>query len=299
VLGLECVLADGSIIKTGSRAKKSSAGYDLTSLMVGSEGTLGIVKEVQLKLFGQPEAVRSAVCNFSSLQGAVDTVVTALQYGIPVARAELLDETTMQAVSSYSKIPLEIKPTLFFEFHGTPAFVDEQVQIVRSISQENGGGEFKFAETEEERNELWKARHAAYYAVMALRPGCRGWPTDVCVPLSSMAQCIEETALDVQESKIHGPLFGHVGDGNFHVILLYHPEQDDEEYLNKLIDFNGRLVQRALALAGTCTGEHGVGYGKAPWLLQEHGKRAIDMMGSIKSAFDPENRLNPGKILPV
>mmetsp|Transcript_15630 Transcript_15630/g.17655 ORF Transcript_15630/g.17655 Transcript_15630/m.17655 type:complete len:507 (+) Transcript_15630:71-1591(+) len=298
VLGLECVLADGSVLRTGSRAKKSSAGYDLTSLFVGSEGTLGVVTEVQLKLFGQPEAIRSAVCNFDSLNGAVDTVVTALQYGIPLARAELLDSTTMRAVSDYSKIPLEQKPTLFLEFHGTEQFVNEQVQMVHEISLLNGGGDFKFAESEEERNRLWNARHTAYYAVMALRKGCKGWPTDVCVPLSSMAQCIEETVQDVTSTGIHGPLFGHVGDGNFHVILLYNPETDTEEYLSKLIDFNSRLVQRSISLGGTCTGEHGVGYGKAPWLLQEHGEVAVNTMKAIKSAIDPDNRMNPGKLLP-
>ena len=298
VLGLQCVSAAGKVFKTGTRARKTSAGYDLTSLLVGSEGTLALMTEIQLKLTGQPETVKSAVCVFPSVEAATETIVTSLQFGVPLARAEMLDPVTMDAINRYSNTQYETEPTVFFEFHGPPNSVDEQLSIVKEVCESNGARGFEFASSEEERNRLWKARHDAYYAVCALRPGCSGWTTDVCLPISSLGSCISETMKDVDDSSIHGPIFGHLGDGNFHVVLLVHPE-DDDDYVHRVQSFNERLVQRALDMGGTCTGEHGVGYAKSGWLEVEHGAEALSVMRSLKMALDPLNRLNPGKIFPV
>jgi len=297
VMGTTCVLADGTVLKTGSRARKTSAGYDLTSLIVGSEGTLGCITDVTLRLHGQPESVASAMCSFDSVSGAVKTVVTALQFGIPLARAEFLDPLSLQAVEARSGT-LNMRtdrPGLFLEFHGTEEGLKEQIVGVEAIAKEcDLLGHFHFAYKEEERNKLWKARHEAYWASLQLRPGCRGWPTDICVPLSRLADCIEETLVDIKETGIPAPVFGHVGDGNFHVILLAR-EDEVSEYISNLQDVNERLVKRALEMGGTCTGEHGIGYGKSRWLWEEHGEVGIETMKAVKKAFDPKNRMNPGK----
>ena len=297
VLGLTVVLADGRIIHTGSRARKSSAGYDLTRLFVGSEGTLGAITEVTLRLFGLPEAVSAAVCPFDTMEGAVQTVITTIQLGIPVARIELLDEAQLDAVNRYSKLSCVLKPTLFFEFHGTSqAAVEESASGVRDIAAENGGRQFLWATTTEDRAKLWTARHNAFYAAVALRPGCKPWTTDVCVPISRLAECVLETRADVQKAGILAPLVGHVGDGNFHLIFPLTP--GDEVELQKAKEINARLVARALAMGGTVSGEHGVGIGKMPYLEAEHGS-ALEVMKAIKRALDPENRMNPGKMVMI
>ena len=296
VLGLTVVLADGRVIKTGGRARKSAAGYDLTRLFVGSEGTLGIITEVTLKLFGIPEAISSAVCAFQSIKGAVDTVIQTIQVGVPVARIELLDEVQIDAVNKYSKLDYAVAPTLFFEFHGTEAGVKEQAEMVAAIAEEHGGMEFAWATRPEDRSKLWQARHDAYYAALALRPGSKGWPTDVCVPISRLADCILETKQDLAESDMLAPMVGHVGDGNFHLVYVLDPENPAElAEAQRLAD---KMVSRALAMGGTCTGEHGIGYGKMAFLEQEAGE-AYNVMGDLKRAFDPENRLNPGKVVRV
>ena len=302
VLGLTAVLQDGTVIKTGSRARKCSSGYDLTSLFLGSEGTLGCITDLTLSLHGQPEQVAAAVCAFDSTKGCVDTVVQCLQYGIPVARAEFLDAHTMRAVQT--RFPElkgffpQGKPCLFLEFHGTEAGVQEQIERAKGLSEENGlSGDFRFATSEEDRNLLWKARHQAFYAAQQLRPGSKGCPTDVCVPLSQLAECIEATLEDVAKQGVVAPLFGHLGDGNFHLILLGSEESDPDSHFETLFEINDRLIDRALRMGGTCTGEHGIGYGKMKWLEQEHGPGAVQVMRSIKSALDPENRLNPGKVV--
>ncbi|ALG69625.1 lactate dehydrogenase [Azospirillum thiophilum] len=296
VLGLTVVLADGRVIKTGGRARKSAAGYDLTRLFVGSEGTLGIITEVTLKLYGIPEAISSAVCAFQSIKGAVDTVIQTIQVGVPVARIELLDEVQIDAVNKYSKLDYAVAPTLFFEFHGTEAGVKEQAEMVAAIAEEHGGMEFAWATRPEDRSKLWQARHDAYYAALALRPGSKGWPTDVCVPISRLADCILETKQDLAESDMLAPMVGHVGDGNFHLVYVLDPENPAElAEAQRLAD---KMVSRALAMGGTCTGEHGIGYGKMAFLEQEAGE-AYNVMGDLKRAFDPENRLNPGKVVRV
>ena len=294
VLGLTVVLADGRVIRTGGRARKSAAGYDLTRLFVGSEGTLGIVTEVQLRLHGIPETMAAAVCPFESLQGAVDSVILTIQSGIPVARIELLDEVMMEACNKYSKLDHPVQPTLFFEFHGTEAGVAEQVAMVEEIAKEQGGGAFRWANRQEERNALWQARHDAYYAALALRPGAEGWPTDVCVPISRLTECILETKRDVEESGLLAPIVGHVGDGNFHLSYIVDPE--DAEEMARVEAHNERMVMRALAMGGTCTGEHGIGYGKIKFLQAEHGE-AVAVMRQVKQALDPDNIMNPGKML--
>ena len=295
VLGLTVVLADGQVIRTGGRARKSSAGYDLTRLFVGSEGTLGVITEVTLRLHGLPDAVSAAVCPFESMEGAVRTVITTIQIGIPVARVELLDELQMEAVNRYSHLTYPAKPTLFFEFHGTSADnVGEYAREVQSLAVENGGADFQWATTTEDRAKLWHARHNAYYAALALRPGSKAWTTDVCVPISRLAECILETRRDLQDSRLIAPLVGHVGDGNFHLIFVIDP--DDPRELAEAKEINHRLVRRALAMGGTCTGEHGVGLGKIDDLYAEHGD-AVDVMKAIKRALDPDNRMNPGKML--
>lgn len=294
VLGLTVVLADGLVIRTGGRARKSSSGYDLTRLFVGSEGTLGVITEVTVRLHGLPEAVSAAVCPFDSMEGAVETVITTIQLGIPVARIELLDDVQMEAVNRYSHLTYPAKPTLFFEFHGTSTeSVSEHARTVQEIATENGGPDFHWATTTEDRAKLWHARHNAFYAALALRPGSKPWTTDVCVPISRLAECILETRRELQQSRLVAPLVGHVGDGNFHVIFVLNP--DDPRELAEAKDINARLVHRALAMGGTCTGEHGVGIGKIEYLTEEHGD-ALDVMKAIKRALDPDNRMNPGKI---
>ena len=294
VLGLTVILADGRVIHTGGRARKSSAGYDLTRLFVGSEGTLGVITEVTVRLHGLPEAISAAVCAFDSMEGAVQTVITTIQLGIPVARIELLDELQIEAVNRFSRLSYALKPTLLFEFHGTSqAAAEEHATAVQEIVAENGGSGFQWATTTEDRARLWQARHNTLYAAMALRPGSRAWVTDVCVPISRLAECVLETRRDLQSSKLIAPLVGHVGDGNFHLNIVVNP--DDEREVNEVHEFNARLIHRALALGGTCTGEHGVGVGKMKYLQEEHGD-ALEVMKAIKRALDPDNRMNPGKI---
>ncbi|MBT5835154.1 MAG: FAD-binding protein [Deltaproteobacteria bacterium] len=297
VLGLTVVTADGRIIRTGTRARKSSAGYDLTRLFVGSEGTLGIITEVQLRLYGVPEAISAAVCSFETMEGAVNTTISTIQMGIPVARIELLDEVQVDAINRYSDFDYALKPTLFFEFHGTEAWVREQSEMVKEISTEEGGSDFQWSTREQEKQKLWEARHNAYYAGLALRPGSKGWATDVCVPISRLADCILETRSDIEESKLTVPLVGHVGDGNFHLLFLIDPENEEEE-LKLYQSLNDRLIERALRMGGTCTGEHGIGSGKIKYMKAEHGD-SLDLMRQIKQALDPDNLMNPGKMLPA
>ena len=293
VLGLTVVTAEGKIVKTGGRARKSSAGYDLTRLFVGSEGTLGVITEVQLRLHGIPESIASAVCSFETLEGAVHCVIATIQMGVPVARIELLDEVQMEACNKYSGLDYPVQPTLFFEFHGSEASTAEQAETVAAIAADNGGGEFRWATRPEDRSKLWQARHDAYYAALSLRPGCGGWATDVCVPISRMAECITETKRDIEESGLLAPLVGHVGDGNFHLIYLL--GKDDPEEAKRAQAHNDRMVMRALSFGGTCTGEHGVGYGKMEYLKAEQGE-GVAMMRAIKRSLDPDNIMNPGKI---
>jgi D-lactate dehydrogenase (cytochrome) len=294
VLALEVVLADGSIIHTGTRARKSAAGYDLTRLFVGSEGTLGIITEVTLRVYGVPEAMSAAVCSFDDLRGAVDTVIETIQLGIPVARIELLDELMIRAVNQYSKLALRESPTLFLEFHGTEAAVQEQSRTVSDLAQEHGGHDFEWALKPEDRNRLWKARHDAAWAALAMRPGATSIATDVCVPISRLTECILETRLDLEHSPLAAPIVGHVGDGNFHLVLLV--KRDDPAEIEEGDRLNQRLVRRALAMGGTCTGEHGVGVGKQHFLVEEAGEGAVALMRQIKSTLDPRGILNPGKI---
>lgn len=297
VLGLTVVLPDGRVVRTGGRARKSSAGYDLTRLMVGSEGTLGVITEVQLRLYGIPESIAAAVCQYESLEGAVNTVIQTIQMGVPVARIELLDPLQMRACIAYSGLEgYEEKPTLFFEFHGSDASTAEQADTVGEISAENGGSAFRWAQRQEDRNALWQARHDSYYSAMALAPGKRGIATDVCVPISRLAECILETRADIEESGLAAPIVGHVGDGNFHVVFLVDPEDTAE--MEKAEAVNGRMVHRALAMGGTCTGEHGIGIGKMDFLIAEQGD-AVSLMRTIKKAIDPDNIMNPGKIVRV
>jgi len=297
VRGLTVVLADGRVIHTGSRARKSSAGYDLTRIFVGSEGTLGVITEITVRLYGLPEAVSAAVCAFDSMEGAVRTVITTMQLGIPVARIELLDEVMIDAVNRYSHLTHAVKPTLLFEFHGTSeAGVTENANAVREIALEHGGGDFRWATTPEDRTRLWQARHNTLYASRAMRPGGKSWVTDVCVPISRLAECILETKRDLAASSAFGPLVGHAGDGNFHLNFVFDP--DDPRQFDEIKALNARLVERALAMGGTSTGEHGVGMGKIDYLAKEHGE-AVDVMRAIKKALDPENRMNPGKVVVV
>ena len=295
VLSLTVVTADGRIIKTARRSKKSAAGYDLTRLFVGSEGTLGIITEVAVRLYGVPEQISSAVCAFPDMEGAVNSVILIIQSGIPVARIELLDEVQMGACIAYSKLEgYQAAPTLFFEFHGTEAGVAEQVEMVKAIAADFGGADFKWATKSEDRTALWEARHKAYYAALALRPGAKGWPTDVCVPISRLAECILETKKDIAASGMLAPLVGHVGDGNFHLVYVIDPDKPEE--LEQAKALNDRMVMRALAMEGTCTGEHGIGYGKMDFLVAEAGE-AVSVMRQIKLALDPDNLMNPGKII--
>jgi D-lactate dehydrogenase (cytochrome) len=297
VMGLTVVMPDGRIVRTGGRAKKSAAGYDLTRLFVGSEGTLGVITEIQLRLYGIPEAIGAAVCQFDSLAGAVATVTQTIQMGVPMARIELLDELQMKACIAYSKLEgYEEKPTLFFEFHGSESYTKEQAETVGEIAAENGGSAFKWASRPEDRNALWQARHDSYYAALGLAPGRRGIATDVCVPISKLEECILATRADIDESGMIAPILGHVGDGNFHVQFMIDP--DDQTQIDMAEEINERMVNRAIALGGTCTGEHGVGVGKMAFLVAEQGD-AIGIMRTIKKALDPDNIMNPGKILRV
>ncbi|MDA0951418.1 MAG: FAD-binding protein [Proteobacteria bacterium] len=293
VLSLTAVMADGRIVKTARRARKSSAGYDLTRLMVGSEGTFGVITEITVRLYGIPEATSAAVVCFDDIENAVNAVILTIQSGIPVARIELLDEVQIDSVNRYSQMDLTVAPTLFLEFHGTQAGVKEQAERVGEICAEFGSGEFRWATQQEDRNKLWQARHDVAWASKALRPGCKLWPTDVCVPISRLAECIVETKRDLAGSTLIAPLAGHVGDGNFHLVFLLDP--DDPAELEEATQLNERLVHRALAMGGTCTGEHGVGLGKMGFLQAEHGE-ALSVMRQLKKALDPQNIMNPGKI---
>jgi len=296
VLGLTVVTADGRIIHTGNRARKSSAGYDLTRLFIGAEGTLGIVTEVQLRLYGLPEAISAAVCQFPDLKSAVDTVIVAMQLGIPVARIELLDDVQMDACIRYSQLAgFAAKPTLFFEFHGTDAGVREQAETIESLAADHGGSSFQWATKPEERSRLWKARHNAYYAALALAPGKQGFATDACVPISRLADCVLETRADVQATGLVAPIVGHVGDGNFHLVILFDPAQPEERA--KAEALAARVGLRAIGMGGTCTGEHGIGVHKLDALIAEHGD-AVVLMQAIKRALDPNDILNPGKTVP-
>jgi D-lactate dehydrogenase (cytochrome) len=295
VLSLTVVLADGRIIRTSRRARKSAAGYDLTRLFVGSEGTLGIITDVTLKLYGVPEAISAGVISFADMAAAINSVILTIQSGIPVARIELLDEVQVDAINRFSHLDLPVRPTLFLEFHGSRAGVEEQAREFGTIAAEQGGGKFLWKTGREERDQLWKARHDAYWSVLALRPGAKGFVTDVCVPVSRLAACILETRDDLNKSFLIAPLVGHVGDGNFHLVFLINP--DDEKELAEAKRLNQRLVERALAMNGTCTGEHGIGLGKRQYMRAEHGD-AVDVMRAVKTALDPLGIMNPGKILP-
>jgi len=295
VLGLTVVTPDGRIIRTGGRAKKSSAGYDLTRLYVGSEGTLGVITELTLRLHGQPEAISGGVCPFPDVNSACNAVISTIQMGIPVARIELLDSMQVRACNTYSKLDLVETPTLFLEFHGSEAGVREQSEMFSAIAEEFGGGPFKWATAAEERTKLWAARHDAYWAGKTLKPEAEIMVTDVCVPISRLAECVSKTAEDIQAEGFLAPIVGHVGDGNFHVQILVDLENPDE--VRKTEAFVERLALRAIEMGGTCTGEHGVGQGKMKYLRREHGD-ALDVMRAVKQALDPDNVMNPGKILP-
>jgi D-lactate dehydrogenase (cytochrome) len=294
VLSLKVVLATGEIISTARRAKKSSAGYDLTRLFVGSEGTLGVITEITVKLHGIPEAISGGICPFPSVEAACNAAIATIQSGIPVARIELLDEVQVKACNAYSKLTLPETPMLFLEFHGTTAGVAEQSERFGEIAADLGGGPFAWTTNTEERTRLWQARHDAYWAAVALRPGTRPFATDVCVPLSRLAECVVETQRDIVARGMIAPIAGHVGDGNFHCSPLI--DMDNPEEVAAARDFNARLVERALAMEGTCTGEHGVGQGKMKYLKAEHGE-ALGVMRSIKHAMDPNDLMNPGKIV--
>jgi D-lactate dehydrogenase (cytochrome) len=294
VLALTAVLADGSVVRTGSRARKSSAGYDLTRLLVGSEGTLGIITDLTLKLYPQPEALSAAVCAFPSVDAAVRTVMQTIQLGVPIARCELLDALTISAVNRHSKLGLREAPMLFCEFHGTKSSVAEQAQTVQDIARELGGMDFEWATLQEERTRLWQARHDAYPACLRLRPGNRAVATDVCVPISRLAECIAATNEDIARASMPIALFGHIGDGNFHLVILIDPDNPGD--LAEAQALNSRVVMRAIAMDGTCTGEHGIGFGKMDFLEAELGS-ALPAMRAIKQALDPHDILNPGKIV--
>ena len=294
VLALKVVLANGEVITTSSRAKKSSAGYDLTRLFVGSEGTLGVITEITVKLHGIPEQIAGGICPFPSVEAACNATITTIQSGIPVARIELLDEAQVKACNAFSKLDLPETPMLFLEFHGTEAGVAEQSARFGEIAADLGGGPFKWTVNAEERTKLWQARHDAYWAVVRLRPGAKAFATDVCVPLSRLAECVTETQRDIAEHNLIAPIVGHVGDGNFHTSVLV--DMDDPAEVAATKAFSERLVRRALAMEGTCTGEHGVGQGKMKYLAAEHGE-ALSTMRAIKRALDPEDLMNPGKIV--
>ena len=295
-MGLTVVLADGRIIKTGGRARKSSAGYDLTRLFVGAEGTLGVITEIQLRLFGIPEHVSVAVCQYPTLDAAVDTAIAIIQMGIPVARIELLDTLMMKATIAYSKLEgYEEKPTLLYEFHGSQASVREQAEHVGTISDGFEGSAFQWTEAQEERSRLWQARHDAYYACLNLEPGKRGLTTDVCVPISHLAECIRQSSALIAKAGFKSPVVGHVGDGNFHMICLV--DLDEPSDLARAKAACNKVTDLAISMGGTCTGEHGIGVGKINFLVDEHGP-GVDVMASVKAALDPNGIMNPGKVLP-
>jgi D-lactate dehydrogenase (cytochrome) len=297
VLALTVVTPSGEIVRTGSRAKKSSAGYDLTRLFVGCEGTLGIVTEITLKLHGIPEAISAGICSFPDVKSACDAVIMTIQSGLPIARIELLDEVQVRAVNVYSKLALPETPLLLFEFHGTDAGVREQAERFGEIAADNCGSNFQWETKAEDRTRLWQARHDVYWASLGLRPGSKGVASDVCVPISRLAECLAETKRDIEESGLIAPIAGHVGDGNFHVMPLIFME--DPEEVRRAENFMHRLVERAIAMEGTCTGEHGVGQGKMKYLDAEHGRPALDFMRLLKRSIDPDNIMNPGKIVTV
>ncbi|GLT08417.1 lactate dehydrogenase [Sulfitobacter porphyrae] len=297
VLSLEVVLADGRIMRTASRARKSSAGYDLTRLMVGSEGTLGLITEITLKLQGIPETISAARCSFPTLEAASRAVMATIQYGVPVARIELLDAMVVKAVNAYSKLDLPETPLLLLEFHGSEAGVAEQAETFGMLAEEEGGTGYQATASLEERNKLWQARHDAYWAVMALRPGCKAVATDVCVPISRLAEAVAASAAKARELGLIAPVVGHAGDGNFHASLLL--DMEDAGEVARAESFISWLNEMAIAMDGTCTGEHGVGQGKRPYLIKELGPEALSVMGAIKVALDPDNIMNPGKILPA
>ena len=295
VLNVTAVMADGSVVRTAGRARKSSAGYDLTRLLVGSEGTLGIITSLTVRLHGQPETILAAVCPFKTLEGACNTVIESIQLGLGAARMELVDEVMIRGFVAHAKLPLAEAPTLFVEFHGSPAVTADQLAAFRGIGTSNGMISFEQAEKQEDRNRLWKARHEGYFAVMQMRPGAQSLATDVCVPISRLAECVLETKADIQRLGLLAPLVGHAGDGNFHVQPLF--DKSDAGEMARIAEFLERLTARALAMDGTCTGEHGIGMGKIKYMDAEHGA-GIAVMRAIKLALDPANILNPGKILP-
>jgi D-lactate dehydrogenase (cytochrome) len=295
VLNVTAVMADGSIVKTAGRARKSSAGYDLTKLMVGSEGTLGVITELTVRLYGIPERILAAVATFETVEGAVNTVIQSIQLGLGVARMELLDPLMIKGINAYSKLSLAEKPTLFLEFHGTDVSARDQVEQFKALAEAEGALGYDWAEKEEDRRRLWKARHDVYWAAKAMRPGTQALATDVCVPISALARCIAETQADIARLGLISPIAGHVGDGNFHCQPLIDPANPRE--MEAVEEFLHRLAERAIAMDGTCTGEHGIGQGKMKYLLKEHGA-GVAVMRRIKAALDPQNILNPGKILP-
>lgn len=295
VLGLTVVLADGRVITTGGRVRKSANGYDLTRLFIGSEGTLGIVTEIQVRLYGIPEAISAAICQFDTMRGAVDTVIAILHAGIPVARMELLDEVQLAACITYSKLEaLQPRPTLFFEFHGTPQGVAEQARMAEDLATSEGGTGFRWTVNAEERTHLWQARHDAYWAALASKPGHRSLTTDAVVPISRLTEAVLGVKQDIAASGFSAPMVGHVGDGNFHTLILVPP--NDPSAMERALELDRKIVSRALALGGSCSGEHGVGIGKREFLEQEIGPQALDVMRSIKHALDPKGIMNPGKI---
>ena len=297
VLSLKVVLADGRIIQTSRRAKKSAAGYDLTRLFVGSEGTLGIITEVTVRLYPVQEAMSAAVCAFESVDGCSNTVIQTIQAGVPIARCDIVCDKTVDAINKYKKTKYRVAPTVFFEFHGTKASVVEQAEMVQAIAKEHGGMDFVWATKPEERTQLWQARHDAYFACLQMKPGVRAVSTDVCVPISRLAECVAETMEDVKDYINPVPLLGHIGDGNFHLMLMVDPDKPEQTELAK--KFNKRLVERALKMEGTCTGEHGVGMGKMDSMRMELGDDMMDLMRDIKKVFDPEGLMNPGKVVPL
>jgi D-lactate dehydrogenase (cytochrome) len=294
VLSLKAVLANGEVLRTARRAKKTSAGYDLTRLFVGSEGTFGVITELTLKLAGIPEAISAGVCPFPSVEAACNATIATIQSGIPVARIELLDALQVKASNAYSKLSLKEQPTLFLEFHGSKAGVAEQAERFGEIAADLGGGPFEWATKAEDRTKLWQARHDAYWAVMNLQKGCNTFATDVCVPISKLAECVTATQEDIKKFELVAPIVGHVGDGNFHVSVLL--DMDNASEVARAKKFNERLIELSLSMDGTCTGEHGVGQGKRHYLEAEHGKLGLDVMRSLKRAIDPDNIMNPGKI---
>ncbi len=297
VVSLKVVLADGRIIQTSRRSKKSAAGYDLTRLFVGSEGTLGIITEVTVRLYPVQEAMSAAVCAFDSVDGCTRTVIQTIQAGIPVARCDIVCDKTVGAINKFKKTSYRVAPTVFFEFHGSKTSVVEQAEAVQAIAKEHGGMDFVWATRPEERSQLWQARHDAYFACLQIRPGSRAVSTDVCVPISRLAECVHETMDDVKSYIAPVPLLGHIGDGNFHLMFLVDPAKPEETELAKA--FNQRLIERALRLEGTCTGEHGVGMGKIGSMRMELGDDVLDVMRDIKKLFDPDNLMNPGKVVPL